>query len=77
MGRSPWQKYSFSLALILPQILGQKFLQIGIKTKTKQKNNNELSLGVGSGPASLGSQSLGCPHLLPGRHSISAQSWAR
>lgn len=37
MGRKPWHKYSVSLALILPQISGQKFLQISIKTKTKQK----------------------------------------
>lgn len=44
MGQKPWHKYSFSLALILPQILGQQFFQIGIKTKTKQKTTMSSAL---------------------------------
>lgn len=60
MGRNPQHKYSFSLALILPQILGQQFLQIGIKTKTKQ-NKPTISSALEWAPVQhpWGSRSLG------------------
>lgn len=74
MGRNPWHKYSFSLALILPQILGQNFLRIGIKTKTKHKTTMSSALkwapaqhpwgpGVSDAPPPPGTTLHQCPKL--------------